>query len=208
MGKSDTIVFEEYASILKDVNHVESTAFLGFSKENEFTLSIKSKTKDFYDLDLKNWNINEDWSLNKKYDLIVNTRSAFFSKRPDIFIKKCQDHLNHDGLALVDWGLGDHWRFKNYKVGWVRNNEHEWAYKEGNFLYSCFWNDLLLEDREVKNFWNAVKQRSFGYHEQDDLKNVVSQEVPCLVDYNVKDIKTKFLWPESPQLYIITLISK
>lgn len=211
MGKSDPFVFEEYYKILREAFSLPltSVAFLGFSQENSFTRLFNTPVKDFYDLSLGNWNINDSWSLKKKYDFIACTRCAYFSKDPKDFIERCKDNLTDNGIALIDWGLGDHWRFQDYKIGWVRNGEHEFAYKEDNFLYSCFWNEKLLEHEEVQNFWNAVKNNSgFGYQADDSFVEVIKKEVPHLIDYECKKIVTKFLWPESPQLYIITLITK
>ena len=209
MGKSDAFVFEEYEKMLCDIA-ASSIAFLGFSKENEFTQKLQqAPIRDFYDLSLGNWNINEDWKLPRTYDLIVCTRCAFFSKEPVIFVERCKDHLSKGGHALIDWGLGDHWRFSDYKVGWVKNGEHEYAYGQDNFLSSCYWHEDLETDAAVCAFWQAVKSDySRGYSNESSLSSVVKREVPKLVEYSTKKIKTKFLWPESPQLYIITLVSK
>jgi len=207
MGKSDPYIFSEYASILPKFDY-QSIAFLGQHKDNQFSNLLTSSVKHFYDLQLGNWEINSDWYLQQKYDLIACTRCAYFSKDPEVFIKKIKQHLTNDGIALVDWGLGDHWRFENYKVGWVRDGEHEFAYNQNNFLYSCFWNDKLLNHKEVQSFWAAVKNNSrFSYKDSETLNDVVKNEVPELVEYNCKKIVTKFLWPESPQLYVITLIT-
>jgi len=204
MGKSDSIIFEEYKKLLRNVN-ASSVAFLGFPKENLLTLSIDVPVKHFYDLSIGNWNINDDWILTQQYDLIVCTRCAYFSKNPQLFIEKCKRHLTADGHALIDWGLGDHWRFKNYKVGWVRDGEHEYAYQANNFLYSCYWNDELLKDDDVNLFWQNVKKNPrFGYASKN-ISDVIKEEIPSIVSYPCK-ITTKFLWPESPQLYIITLV--
>jgi len=211
MGKSDEFVFAEYHKLLSDFLPVSlnSVAFLGFSQENNFTRNFNVSTRHFYDLSLGNWNINDSWKLKQNYDFIVCTRCAYFSKNPKDFIQRCKDNLAVGGLALIDWGLGDHWRFKDYKVGWVRDGEHEFAYSQNNFLYSCFWNDELLNHNEVQNFWNAVRNNSkFGYKDSDTLNVVIKSEVPELVEYDCKKIATKFLWPESPQLYIMTLIEK
>lgn len=206
MGKSDQFIFLEYLEILKDI-HANSIAFLGFSKENALTRSFNSYKKDFYDISLGNWQINSDWSLLQKYDLIVCTRCAYFSKNPQLFIEKCKKHLTTGGHALIDWGLGDHWRFKNYKVGWVRDGEQEYAYQTNNFLYSCYWNDDLMKDDEVQAFWNAIKNNPQFRYGEETLKSVIEKEIPQLVNYKCKKITTKFLWPESPQLYIMTLIT-
>lgn len=204
MGKSDPFVFSFYLDVLKDIK-AESVAFLGFDKENFLTHQIRAPIRKFYDINLGNWNINDDWQLEQKYDLIICTRCAYFCKQPKQFIIKCKQHLTEKGNAFVDWGLGDHWRFENFKVGWIRDGEHEKAYFDNNFLYSCFWKKDLQYNTEVKNFWNAVKQNNFKYSDSDTLNEVVQKEVPFIVEYETKLIKTLFLWPEKPQLYIATL---
>ena len=205
MGKSDPIIYDEYLCVLRHLNANVSVAFLGFTGENSFTRNVSGEVRHFYDRQLKNWEINSDWCLSQKYDLIVCTRCAYFSREPEKFIDKCKEHLNPGGHALIDWGLGDHWRFPTYKVGWVRHGEHEYAYDETNFVHSCFWNDSLLKDENVRQFWNCVTQGPFGYA-GEDIKSVIEKEVPSLVKYETERTVTKFLWPDSPQLYIITLL--
>jgi len=210
MGRSDPIIFSEYSRFLDgEINDCSSVAFLGFNQENLFTKTIKSPVRHFYDLQLGNWNINEDWRLEQKYDLIVCTRCAYFSKDPVSFIERCKSYLTASGVAMIDWGLGDHWRFEDYKVGWKKNDQHEYAYRPDNFLYSCYWNDDLKNDPTVELFWYHVKSnQKFSYTADEDISNVVRREVPAIVDYKTQKIKTIFLWPESPQLYIITLVGK
>lgn len=217
MGKSDQIIFPEYLDMLNDVlrnQSISSIAFLGFQGENEFTNKIRGqsfilepKVRHFYDLQLGNWDINSDWVLERKYDLIICTRAAYFSKQPNVFVQKCIDHLTPNGHALIDWGLGDHWRFPDYKVGWVRDSQHEYAYRPDNFLYSCYWDDSLLSDASVQLFWDWVKIRE-PYCYYDSLKTVILDEVPAIVNYNADRIRCVSLWKESPQLYIITLLKK
>lgn len=208
MGKSDSLIFPEYLKILEGTK-CNSVAFLGFSSENNFTKSINSPQRHFYDLSLKNWDINSDWSLSQKYDLIISTRCPYFAKNPRLFVNKCIDHTNTNGHILLDWGLGGHWEYSKYKVGWVRDGEHEWFYQENNYLYSCFWKDEFIENIEVQKFWKAVKNnKNFGYQDSD-LISVVKREIPQLFYCDVKSIKFKSLWLEDkPQLYIIVLINK
>jgi hypothetical protein len=206
MGKSDVFIFNEYLKILDNLN-CGSVAFLGFPGENNFSRKILSNQKDFYDFSLGNWEINSDWSLQRKYDLIVCTRCPYFSKNPFDFFKKCMEHLNTNGKLLLDWGLGDHWRFKNYKVGWTRQNEHEYAYRTDNLLYSCLWNQDFCLNEEVIKFWNHVKGK-FDYSPEENLNDVIKKEIPYIVNYPFDKISFKFLWPELPQLYIITLTTK
>lgn len=206
MGKSDAIIFEEYRKILRGIA-ANSVAFLGFPQENALTMSMNIPVKHFYDLSIDNWNINSPWSLKQSYDLIVCTRCAYFSKEPSDFIERIKNHLNKGGHALIDWGLGDHWRFTNYKVGWLRNGEHEFAYTPNNFLHSCLWKESFLQEGEVQNFWINIKGK-FEYDNDASLDFIVRQEVPKVVEYDYKKISFKTLWPDSPQLYIITLVEK
>lgn len=206
MGKSDDLIFPEYSKILSGLPRPKSVAFLGSKEDSRFTSTITADTRHFYDLQLGNWNINSDWKLTQKYDLIVCTRCAYFSKNPDLFIEKCKNYLTFEGHALVDWGLGDHWRFPKYKVGWLRDGEHEFAYDKKNYLHSCYWSDDLEFHPEVVNFWNQVKSNSFGYSSNiQTLSSVVRQEIPALVVYKCKKTAIKWLWKDRPQLYILTL---
>lgn len=207
MGKSDNIIFREYWSMLlfNKLGSVGSTAFLGFQGENVFTHAIESPVKHYYDLALGNWEINSDWGLRQKYDLIICTRCPYFASNPDDFMARVRDHLIPGGHALIDWGLGDHWRFKRFKVGWIRDGEHEHAYGEDNRLHSVFWNSSLNEHVPVRDFWAACVKNGH-YLEDEQLDEVISREVPAVIDYDVVDLKTRFLWPDDPQLYIITLV--
>lgn len=205
MGKSDSFIFNEYKEILLTLEKPSSIAFLGFSKSNHFTESLPCNVKHFYDITLGNWSINDDWKLQQKYDLIISTRCPYFSKKPLEFVEKCKSYLTEGGHALIDWGLGDHWRFEKFKVGWISDGEHEYAYHNQNFLYSTFWKDELSEDFEVQQFWNAVKLINPKYSSKT-IGQVVREEVPSIVEYDTIKLKTKFLWPERPQLYIITLL--
>lgn len=203
MGKSDSIVFAEYRELLRGIS-ADSVAFLGFQGENEFTRSIDARVRSFYDLALGNWDINSQWSLVDSFDLVVSTRCPYFASDPADFVNRCVAHTRPGGHVLLDWGLGDHWRFPNFKVGWVKDGEHEWAYNENNKLYSCFWRDEFSDEPEVKAFWDAV--RLLHKYECSSVTDVIRQEVPAIVVYAYEKIRFKFLWPDSPQLYIMTLI--
>lgn len=208
MGKSDAFIFQEYVQSLQCVRVApRSVAFLGFPEENAFTACIQSPKREFFDLSLGNWNINSRWELGEKFDLLICTRCAYFSSNPVDFIERCKNSLNPGGHALIDWGLGDHWRFPNYKIGWVRDGEHEYAYLPENKLHSCFWKEELINDPEVEKFWKSVKVSKSGiYGNESNIHEIVTKEVPHLINYECKSIRTKFLWPEDPQLYIITVL--
>ena len=170
------------------------------------TNSIKSNFKEFYDLQINNWNINDkNWNIeSQKFDLVICTRCPYFAKNPEDFMSECKRILKPGGHILVDWGLGDHWRFKDYKVGWVKDGEHEYAYKNDNFLWSCIWDDSFVNHDEYLRYESWVKK--FGYK---DLKLSIFKETPKVSNFN--DISNGFdlsydmiaLWEEAPQLYII-----
>lgn len=214
MGISDPIIFPKYLEVLQTCkSSFDSIAFLGFSSENDLTRSLKSKERrDFYDIQLGNWDINSDWILPRKYDLIVCTRCAYFAKSGEDFILRCLDSLSSEGFLLVDWGLGDHWRFPNFKVGWVRDGEHEHSSyaKKLCYLYSCLWDERFENDENVINFSHLIKQKGYG---DEHLSEIVRREVPNIIDLSCVQshlVKLQFLclWEKNPQLYIIALLRK
>mgnify|MGYP000005623526 CR=1 FL=1 len=193
MGKTDPVIFPWYDTLIESHGDV---ALLGFVNNDKFE-------GDLYDLSLGNWDINSDWFLGKKYDTIICTRCAYFSKNPEDFILQCYESLNEDGALFVDWGLGDHWRFENYKVGWVRDDEHEYAYFDDNYLWSVIWDDSFLNDDQFKNFEKNILK--FGY---DDLKSSIFKEVPSVLSLSFVEkyfdcsVQIKSIWEDFPQLYI------
>tara|TARA_B100000287_G_C20554282_1_gene749760 strand:- start:208 stop:810 length:603 start_codon:yes stop_codon:yes gene_type:complete len=171
-------------------------ALLGF-KDNRIS------SGDLYDLELGNWNINSDWKLPKKYNSIISTRCPYFAKNPKDFIKRCYDNLEDNGEIFLDWGLGDHWRFENYKVGWVKDGEHEFAYKNDNFLWSTIFDKSFLKNEHYLLFEERIKK--FGYN---NLKEAIYKEVPEVLefDYIKKYFNVSYelltVWEDLPQLYI------
>ena len=209
MGKSDPIIIPKYLSLLPEKEY-ENACFLGFPGENNLTANIKAKRKSFYDLSLSNWNINDhNWNIKEEFDLVVSTRCPYFAKDPLRFFENCHSILVPEGTLLVDWGLGDHWRFKNYKIGWVKDGEHEHAYEDDNFLWSTVWNDAFLNHPEFIEFKKHVKK--FGY---DKVKDAIFDEVPEVLELRLATNKfklscdLKFIWEELPQLYIIVVGKK
>ena len=161
MGMSDSILYPRYMEIFdRNINReINSIAFLGFSSHQHVTSHISSKNPtaciDFYDIELDGdfkWDINSNWDLKQKYDLVVCLRCPYFAKDPKKFLEKCHNNLNEGGYIFIDWGLGDHWRFSDYKIGWVKNEEHEHAYVAGNYLWSTVWDDSFLNDDQFKIF--------------------------------------------------------
>jgi len=194
MGKSDPYYFK---FCHQNINPSGDVALLGFTDNRYFD-------GDLYDLSLNNWDINSEWQLNKKYDTIISTRCPYFAKNPQDFIRRCHENLNEQGKIYVDWGLGDHWRFDKYKIGWAKDNEQEFAYKDNNFLWSALWDDSFLSNEQFKDFEQNVKK--FGYK---SVQQAVQEEVPNILTLDfVKsffncDVKLFSLWPESPQLYTL-----
>lgn len=158
---------------------------------------------DLYDKSLNNWDINSNWILPKKYNTIICTGCAYFSKNPIDFIKRCYDSLENGGIFYVDWSLGEHWRFENFKVGWIKNGEHEFAYGDDNYLWSTIWDDTFLHYEECSKFMDSIKR--YGY---TDLKKAIDHEVPSIL--RLSDFQELFdtsismltLLKPKPQLYI------
>jgi hypothetical protein len=209
MGKSDPYLINFYMSFLEANKQYESVGFFGQEKENFLSTRIQSKERKFYDFALGNWNINaHPYNIKSKFDLIVCTRCAYFSKKPVDMINSFISMLKPGGSILIDWGLGDHWRFKNFKVGWVKEKEQEYAYTEDNFLWSCAWHNNFENHDQVKLFKESISR--YGYKAK--LKKIIDKEVPVVLDLkdiigvNIKE-NHLFLWPDSPQLYSCLLIS-
>jgi len=214
LGKSDPYIFNFYLKSFPIHSVYDEAAFFGQSRDNGFTSLIKCRNKNYYDLSIKNWNINSfpyKIEKDKKFDLIVCTRCAYFSKNPKKMIESFSSILKEDGILFIDWGLGDHWRFKEYAVGWKKGNQHEWAYEEGNFLWSSVWEESFLKNNQVELFFNHI--RKLGYN---DLSLSVIEEVPEIISLEeIEDcglsIENKdflFLWPDKPQLYIKLILKK
>ena len=153
------------------VNIRPPVALLGFTNNEYFD-------GDLYDRQKQNWEINGKWKLNKMYNTIICTRCAYFSKDPEDFIKRCRENLNSGGRLYVDWGIGDHWRFQNFKVGWVKDGEHEFAYGSDNLLWSGVWDDSILDHVECKKFQNEIQKKGYGR----DLKKYIYDEIPHVIE--------------------------
>jgi len=192
MGRTDPYISSFYK---KNIDPTGDVALLGFSNNSWFD-------GDLYDLELNNWNINSEWKLTKKYDTIVSLRCPYFAKDPKDFVRRCYDNLNPGGRLYADWGLGDHWRFENFKVGWVKNGEHEWAYQPDNYLWSTVWDDCFIDNSQFKLFESRVEK--FDY---PSVKDAIYREVPSVLP--LKEINKYFelsyniltLWEDKPQIY-------
>ena len=195
MGVSNSIVVPFYQKYISKLEN--PIALLGSSDNSMFE-------GDLYDMSLGNWNINDEWTLPKSYQTIICTRCAYFCRDPLSFVKKCHMNLEEGGMLYVDWGLGDHWRFKNFKVGWIKNGEQEHAYQKDNFLWSAIWNDSFLSDENVQWFSNEIKD--LGYK---DLGSSIKEEVPSILDPESLtewfDYDIKFLFVKKPYLQLYML---
>jgi len=169
VGVTNAIIVPFYKGIIRDFD--SPVALLGFVDNSIFE-------GDIYDIQKGNWDINSKWELDKKYNTIICTRCAYFAKDPEDFIIRCYDSLNVDGKLYVDWGVGDHWRFKNFKVGWVKGGEQEFAYGKENYLWSMVWDESFLLNNQYKMFEKEIEK--IGY---DNLKNAIFEEVPTVLDY-------------------------
>ena len=195
MGSTNKIIIPFYQ---REIKNNQPTALLGFTNNDVFK-------GDLYDFEMDNWNINTCWKLKQKYNTIICTRCAYFAKDPEDLIKRCYDNLSDNGMLYIDWGLGDHWRFKNFKVGWVKDGEQEFCYDEDNYLWSAVWDDSFLDDEQCKVFCEAIKQ--FGYN---DLKKAVFEEVPSILTFDIIkkyfEVDYKIISTSKPYAQMYTLI--
>jgi SAM-dependent methyltransferase len=194
MGVTNTVLFPFYKKYIKAVS---PCALLGFTDNTLFE-------GDMYDLRLNNWNINSQWKLNRSYQTIICTRCAYFARDPEDFIIRCHRYLNPGGRLYVDWGVGEHWRYENFKIGWVKDGEHEKKYGDDNYLWSMVWDESFLENESCQEFAKAAQK--YGY---DDLKAAIYKEVPSVmnldfarqyfdVNYHILTVNNKYL-----QMYVL-----
>tara|TARA_Y100000593_G_C4297466_1_gene331420 strand:+ start:1455 stop:2108 length:654 start_codon:yes stop_codon:yes gene_type:complete len=215
MGRSDPHIFNKYLQCLGHRNTrdvIGDCCFLGFKPSDSFPLNISSKSSSFFDLSLGNWNINDkSWNIpDESFNSIICTRTAYFARDPLSFFKECNRILKKGGFILVDWGIGDHWRFPDYKIGWIDSDDNqEWAYNNDNFLWSFIWNDRFVDHPEYSKFSKWVEK--LGYN---NVKDAIFKEVPSVLE--ISEIFDNFnvscdmiaLWEDSPQLYVIVLCDK
>lgn len=195
MGMTDAILIPWYK---RHIHSHGTVALLGFQNNKTFQ-------GECYDRALGNWFINDAWDLRKSFDTIICLRCAYFAKNPLGFIQRCYNHLNSGGSLYIDYGFGDHWRYKKFLVGWKKNGQHECAYAPDNFLWSGVWSDEFLKDPNVSRFAHACK----ALHGYKDLKKAIYDEVPSVA--TLDEIRKYFniswhtLWTQRPylQLYIL-----
>lgn len=219
MGKSNDIVFSWYRKHLHEYRF-ERVLVLGAPTFDAFTSTIDSDDFGFYDLCSIEypWNINDDiWNFKyDQYDLIVCTRCPYFAKDANAFLEKCNKHLRKNGIIFLDWGLGDHWRQEPYKVGWIVDDHHEKVIygEKVSPLYSCAWLKIFEVNAAAIDFRKNIRKFSY-YDNEKKLTQIIEEEVPSILDlYNLpnnlelKDYNLLSLWPDAPQLYILTIFEK
>lgn len=197
MGKSDPYVFEWYSRRIR-VERGSRVLFLGQPRHNAFTESL-GVIAEFRDITLGNWDINGTLEADERFDAVICTRCAYFAESPDRFLSDCRKVARS---VHVDWGLGDHWRFSKYRVGWRDAEEHEYADYGGkrNFLHSTVWREDFILNDQVKAFESLVHR--FGY---SSLVDAIHAEVPTVHSLSEDwDCSFLTLWPDRPQLYVLT----
>ena len=207
MGKSDPIVLPWYEARMKSAAG-KRVAFLAQPGHNQLSRSLMPTESHFLDLSLKNWDINQTrpWDI-PEVDAIVCTRGAYFSERPSEFLERCLETVVPGGHVFVDWGLGDHWRFSRFRVGWRDETEHEHAVVGGfkSYLYSAVWNDILEDHPQVLRFKEWISPH--GY--MGPLGPYVTNEVPSVLQVSCDTlVDCLAIWPERPQLYILTAFQR
>ena len=205
MGKTNGRLFPIYRQRAIDLGITEEdkVAAFGFTKQPEW---LDNKC-DLFDEQLGNWEINSMFPQGEDiYDAVVCTRVAYFAKDPLKLVGQLHKLLKPGGKLLIDWGLGDHWRYAEFKIGWNHHGMQEEAY--GYRLYSAIWDKTLNSDPEVQAFLKYSQK--FGYPEGTSMTDVleievdrwrdVSEFLPMFSDYQ---ITAHSFWPDAPQLYTI-----
>jgi len=205
LGRSDPLVFPWYRDAIK-IPSGSRVLFLGQTGHNDLSRSLMCEA-EFRDITLGNWDINGPLESIHLYDAIVCTRCAYFSIDPKSFIDKCLSVLRPGGKLFADWGLGDHWRFSRFRVGWNGSDEQEFAVYAGEkqHLRSSVWRDDLEVNPDVLKFKSHIEK--FGY--VGSLRPVIATEVDSLYEIPPEvAVRCLSLWPESPQLYILLEVTR
>jgi hypothetical protein len=194
MGRSDPLLYKFYSENIKPRGEV---AQLGSTNNRLFR-------GELFDRMLDNWEINSEWDLSRKYDTIICTRCAYFAKDLKDFFKRAHGHLEDGGIFYVDFGIGDHWRYDNYKIGWIKDGEQESAYWEENYLWATVWHDNFLDDEQYKKFCEYVEKKGYV-----DVKKAIYKETPEVLNLEGLDgmfevtYNTLTLWEDSPQFNVL-----
>jgi len=206
MGKTNSKIFPIYRQKALELGITDEDHVAAFGCTEQPTWL--DNHCDLYDEQLGNWEINSLFPQEEnQYDAIVCTRVAYFAKDPLKLMAQFHRLLKPDGRLLIDWGLGDHWRYNDFHIGWNhKTGMMEEAY--GNRLHSAIWREGLDETREVIAFRkNCIK---FGYDLETPMMDILKKEVDCVRDVseflpmlNHCKVATRSFWPDAPQLYMI-----
>jgi hypothetical protein len=216
MGQTDVMLNPIYAEKTKDFNGL--VLCIGFRKRPAWLpRSCVADCRDLYHEDEdKQLDINEaieNWTIDNYdiYDGIVCTRVAYFSKSPIELVERLSIVGKKNCKILIDWGIGDHWRFEPLNVGWYHpDGVQEFAYASGNFLWSTVWNNDWASDSEVWDFFLAMERHDKKYDMTlGNTTNQILEEFPVVVNtrafekHMTGEWTHHMFWPEAPQLYHI-----
>ena len=108
-------------------------------------------------------------------------------------------------MLYVDWGLGDHWRFDNFKVGWTKDGETEYGGNPDYKLHSAIWDDSFFDHKECQIFAEEIKR-----HGYDDLRSAVFDEVFAVMRVDAVrelfDVEYEILTTTKPYLQMYVLL--
>ncbi len=202
MGKSDSVIFPWYASRMQHLVG-KRIAFLAQTGHNALSVSLRPSESHFFDLTLGNWDMNQEqkWQI-PEVDAIVMTRGAYFSDDPEMLIRRCLEAVSPGGRVVIDWGLGDHWRSSVFLVGWEGKGVKVSApYDPPRYLRSVFWQAEFERHPQAAQFNEWISP--MGYH--GSLTGAVMREVPRIASSPQPVMwDAVALWPDSPQLYVLT----
>ncbi|MBA7490672.1 hypothetical protein ES702_01213 [subsurface metagenome] len=178
MGISDNILFPIYKNFIsKNVKEITGmVAFLGFSEKNDICRFVEDKYKvqgQLFDIQLGNWDLNEDeWSIKDKFDFILCLRTAYFARDSKELLAHFSNILNDEGILIIDWGLGSaHFprEISDWTFGWEYKGKRCYGeYQDKKYyLYSTFWDDLILNTEAGKVMINYAKR----FHYYCDITN-------------------------------------
>ena len=177
----------------------------GFTKQPEF-LGVECQ---LFDQELGNWEINSNFPEGEDvYDAIVCTRVAYFAADPLKLIVEFHRLLKPGGRLMIDWGIGDHWRYPKFRMGWKSHPEGPREAAYGYPLMSAIWDDSLDIDIDALSFREWCIPH--GYPHGTSIAEHLEEEVDCLryvsemmPMFQECSVEAHAFWPDSPQLYII-----
>ena len=208
MGKTNSKIFPIYKQKALELGITEEDHVAAFGCTEQPTWL--DNHCDLYDEQLGNWEINSLFPQGEsKYDAVVCTRVAYFAKDPLKLIGQFHRLLKPGGRLLIDWGLGDHWRYNDFHIGWNhKTGMMEEAY--GNKLHSAIWTPTLDDDPQVKAFRHDCEKLGYDSDNEIGMYDILNAEVDCVRDVSeflpmLSDctLSAHAFWPDAPQLYMI-----